>query len=548
LTPAPELEWSAYEVPAGAGAALRTLELAAPADGALTIELPNLAAWTAPLDKAELLLQSAAEVEHMLMVQYLYAAYSLKSSDEVSEPDQQAALDEWPLVLLAIAREEMGHLMTVQNLLLALGFAPNFEREDFPPRKDLYPFALHLEALTQHSLAKYVVAEAPAGPSGIDDIVALATASAGATVNRVGVLYGLLALVFSAPEQVSAGGSGSEDWDEMLRAIAAAAYQQAPAQAWHLADSAFAVRTLAQQADPDDWQAGDLRVHRIADRAAAVEAIRDVGEQGEGPTSEGSASHFERFLGIYRGSASIAPFPAAEGWVPTRAVPLDPTPDAIAEPRARLWAQLADIRYGLLLGFVEHYLLTSGGDREILAAWTFAEMRSRLAPIARMLTTMPGPDGGVGAASFGLPEVQHLPGSESTRWALHEERTQAAIAKAEQLQGPAAVDADDPYLTSMLGCDRARLALIAQRTAAPTAATSFERDILALFRPVDIEHMADQVGIDLSRYEVVRRSARSISERVRGAGGRRMPPPPDTPWTKLQTELFDRWVAEGFPP
>jgi len=41
--------------------------------------------------------------------------------------------------------------MTVQNLLLALGLRPNLEREDFPPRKDLYPFALHLEPLTQRS-------------------------------------------------------------------------------------------------------------------------------------------------------------------------------------------------------------------------------------------------------------------------------------------------------------------------------------------------------------------------------------------------------------
>ena len=61
----------------------------------------------------------------------------------------------------------MGHLVTVQNLLQALGLPPNFEREDFPPRKDLYPFALHLEPLRQHSLAKYVVAEAPLDASGM---------------------------------------------------------------------------------------------------------------------------------------------------------------------------------------------------------------------------------------------------------------------------------------------------------------------------------------------------------------------------------------------
>src|SRR5918998_4558616 len=91
-----------------------------------TIEIPDLSGWPSPLDKAEILLESAAEIEHSLMVQYLYAAYSLKSADEVTDPQQQAALDDtsahsWPQVRLAIAREEMGHLLTVQNLLLLLG-------------------------------------------------------------------------------------------------------------------------------------------------------------------------------------------------------------------------------------------------------------------------------------------------------------------------------------------------------------------------------------------------------------------------------------------
>jgi hypothetical protein len=41
-----------------------------------------------PVDKVEILLESVAEIEHALMVQYLYAAYSLKSSGEVTDPGQ----------------------------------------------------------------------------------------------------------------------------------------------------------------------------------------------------------------------------------------------------------------------------------------------------------------------------------------------------------------------------------------------------------------------------------------------------------------------------
>ncbi len=348
----------------------------------MTVELPDLTAWPSPPEKTKILLESAAEVEHALMVQYLYAAYSLKSSEEVTDPAHQTALDEtssesWPQVLLGIAREEMGHLMTVQNLLLPFGLAPNLERKDFPPQKDLYPFALHLEPLSQRSLAKYVVAEAPADAEGIEDIIELARESAGKTINRVGVLYGLLGLVFSTEEGVKEGASGHEEWDAMVRDLSHAAYQQSAPASWHLPEKAFDAPNLERQADPDDWQVGGLRVHRVPDRTVAVEAIRDVGEQGEGPTSEGEQSHFGRFLRIYRGGGGMSAFPPAGDWVPTRDVPTDPNVDAdISEPRTRRWAQLVDLRYALLLGFVEHYLVTTGDVRRTLTAWIFAEMRA----------------------------------------------------------------------------------------------------------------------------------------------------------------------------
>src|SRR6266487_3896456 len=187
--PTPEFRWSEYEVRVPRTSPLISfrarLRSSSVAEESVTIPLPDLSAWQSPLDKAKILLESAAEIEHALMAQYLYAAYSLKSKKDVSDPAQKKVLDEddrsstsWPTRILGIAREEMGHLITVQNLLLALGLPPNLEREDFPPRKDLYPFALHLEPLSQHSLAKYVVAEAPVDALDIDDIKHVAQGSA----------------------------------------------------------------------------------------------------------------------------------------------------------------------------------------------------------------------------------------------------------------------------------------------------------------------------------------------------------------------------------
>ena len=74
----------------------------------------------------------AAELEHSLSCQYLFAAYSLKrDSNERLSAAQLARVRDWERVLLEIARQEMGHLGLVNNLLDAVGGAPHFRRPNF---------------------------------------------------------------------------------------------------------------------------------------------------------------------------------------------------------------------------------------------------------------------------------------------------------------------------------------------------------------------------------------------------------------------------------
>lgn len=113
------------------------------------------------------LLRDGAEIEHSLLVQYLYAAFSIKLPDYIR-------LAGWPnhryggrpLHLMGVAIEEMTHLDIVNELLVALGAAPHLSRQQFPYEKDIYPFDFVLEPLSLHSIAKYVYVEAP--PSAID--------------------------------------------------------------------------------------------------------------------------------------------------------------------------------------------------------------------------------------------------------------------------------------------------------------------------------------------------------------------------------------------
>src|SRR5262247_2624961 len=73
------------------------------------------------------MLCEAAELEHGIMCQYLFAAFSLKQSvDEGLSDDELAAVTRWRRLVSQVATEEMLHLALVHNLLSAIGAAPHF--------------------------------------------------------------------------------------------------------------------------------------------------------------------------------------------------------------------------------------------------------------------------------------------------------------------------------------------------------------------------------------------------------------------------------------
>src|SRR5215203_6094897 len=142
------------------GMAAAAVEGAAITGESLPAHDPRLA----PRDEATFLLHTAAEIEHALMVQYLYAAYSLLEVPPAGPgvpADARQLLRSWRRIILQIAREEMGHLLTVENLLRFIGGPLTLDREDFPFLSAFYPFPFTLERLTRDSLAKYVAAEMP---------------------------------------------------------------------------------------------------------------------------------------------------------------------------------------------------------------------------------------------------------------------------------------------------------------------------------------------------------------------------------------------------
>ncbi|QSB00445.1 hypothetical protein JWZ98_17445 [Methylomonas sp. EFPC1] len=106
-------------------------------------------------------LSEAAEVENVLMLQYLYAAFSVKRPRYKALAGHGHQTPGQPRCILAVAIEEMSHLDSVNRLLVELGAIPNLEHQPLPYEPRIYPFELCFEPLSRKSLAKYILAEAP---------------------------------------------------------------------------------------------------------------------------------------------------------------------------------------------------------------------------------------------------------------------------------------------------------------------------------------------------------------------------------------------------
>src|SRR6516225_3456000 len=87
----------------------------------------------------------AAELEHSIMCQYLYAAFSLKQDVQESvTPEQLEAIERWRKSVTHVATQEMLHFALVQNLLTSIGAAPHLGRPNLPPPPGHFPASVTL--------------------------------------------------------------------------------------------------------------------------------------------------------------------------------------------------------------------------------------------------------------------------------------------------------------------------------------------------------------------------------------------------------------------
>ena len=457
------------------------------ATASLALAKPPELTWR---DHAIMLLHIAASIEHALMVQYLFAAYSL-GGEQLPEA-HRPRVEGWRNSILAVAKEEMGHLLTVQNVTALLGGPVSLDREDYPWDNPFYPAPFTLAPLSLGSLAIYVFAEMPEVWEGDEreEIIRRAQQQAQAfggserpAVNRVGIIYKTLIQILadhrcipddafhadSVPQQAS--------WDEWGRG-----YRGGPRDANVMVDvvatrdeALDALRKIASQGESPNAPTRAFEGYPDGERPPAAvrleNRLRRAEEKAETPVSgdapQKDPSHFERFLWIYQDYARTR---RRKRWNAAYEVLVNPSAVAlegcseITDAASKLWANLFNLRYRMLLAYLTHTLLIARQDedgeapsiRGAVMHRVFTEMYN-LKTVAGILVRRPSgaADGARAGPPFQMPYTLALPATPRNRWLLHKDLIlEARSLRCELLKLPGAPSREEAgYLAAMADID-----------------------------------------------------------------------------------------------
>jgi len=350
-----------------------------------------------PRDYLIHLLTEAAEIEHNLLCSYLYAAFSLKARDCATlSVAERGLVGAWRKSIVGVAIEEMGHLALVNNLLVAIGGAPHFDRPNLPVPAGYHPssFVIRLAPFTRETLEHFVFLERPA-QSKVRDGDGAYRHEGPARRQTPGHLTP------STPDYETIGAF----YDEIRHALRAFGES--------CAEDAFVASSLAQQLSPDDIDLPGLRT--IQDMDDALQALEAIVEQGEGSSGEKEDCHFMRFIGIRQEWDDA--LRANPRFLPYHQAALDPVmrkPAAglervwVTEPDAARLVDLGNALYAVTLTLLKHAYTPGMGNRRQLIDGAMSLMHV-LGGIGSTLARMPAEaGGGVNAGmTFAVPRNLH---------------------------------------------------------------------------------------------------------------------------------------------
>lgn len=303
-------------------------------------------------------LHEASEIEQQLMIQYLYAAFSMKKRpDERCSAAQYESIRRWGSTLLMVARQEMEHLALVNGLLTAIGADPYYGRENIPLQSRYYlgaslaaeraktaeeavvpcdiPFVF--ERFNLATIGRFVCAESP----GYDTLkqsgdpipwwcFGTPERPCGSSQSQAANLK--LSRTHLLGEQPLHPGSIQELYDQILAAV-----NELP--------GLFTGNPDQQVFVPVEYQ---INIFPIVDAATASTAIRLIVEEGEGiDAPPGFQSHFRRFYDVrteFEGLLARDP-----DFDPSLPLLFNPRREEITNPFAQRTFDLFNYSYATLL-------------------------------------------------------------------------------------------------------------------------------------------------------------------------------------------------------
>lgn len=312
-------------------------------------------------------LWEACEIEQQLMIQYLFAAFTLKKHpDDTCTPAQLEAVRRWGSQVLMVARQEMEHLALANGILTGIAEDPFFARENIPIQSRYYlgkeiekgrtpnakvtpcdiPFLF--ERFNLDTVGRFVCAESPGyealkqegmripdwcfgtknhkcrstsradwGGGGQEGLLQVVGDGAPLRLSRTHLQEPLFAATSTAAEALSQPlhpGSIPELYGNINKAI-------------HRIPNLFVGNPNQQVFVPVEYQ---INIVPITGVASADLAIRLIVEEGEGITAPpGFQSHFTRFFDVR--DQYVRLLKDSPGFDPALPVVLNPSPDKISK-------------------------------------------------------------------------------------------------------------------------------------------------------------------------------------------------------------------------
>ena len=327
------------------------------------------------------LLSEASELEHMLMLEYLFAAFSLKTdASEGLTEEQLEAIKRWERVISEVAAQEMLHLASASNLLTAIGGAPNFNRPNFPQPAKYYPpgFQLALLPFSERALGDFVFYERPEGMEDNAPELELA---------REVMPHPATDVVVPHEQEFATVG-------HLYRAIERGFERLVEKYGER---RVFIGPPEAQATQRYFWWP---ELVPVTDLASAQAAIETIVEQGEGARGDRHEAHFGMFLRVLveylefrEQDPNFEPArPVMAAWVRPPSDTSLPDPTLITDPTTAGVADLFNAAYEVMLQMlVRFFAHTEETEEELqtLSRTAVDAMSLIIKPLGKLLTTLP---------------------------------------------------------------------------------------------------------------------------------------------------------------